>query len=314
MEENSPVKHKHTSRVIDSLHSQIDTLKTELDSVRISSDDYKKKYSLILKKNESFVDQLANAKHENDMINALLKRKERRITDLEDQYNELSSANESLELSNKNMRIRCENLQESSASSTAEFERLKIAYDALIASQVEYKKHYQKEVTALTAQFEAYKLENNQRFETLSQKLSNNDKDVDILLDSLSNKRKTMDNLYVNKNKTILELLTKLAKASRIHGQESKATLQDSVDTIQALIAKHPDLQAKLSQHEKVDIDLEELLNESSETLYNCSFDEEATKNSSISRSNTVQSKRRKNKRNSLRFDSKSGPDFSSFN
>ena len=46
-------------------------------------------------------------------------------------------------LSNKNMKIRCENLQSNSNANIAEFERLKISYDALIASQMEYKNHYQ---------------------------------------------------------------------------------------------------------------------------------------------------------------------------
>ncbi|ODV67436.1 hypothetical protein HYPBUDRAFT_156241 [Hyphopichia burtonii NRRL Y-1933] len=336
MDENNPMK-KPTSKVIDSLHSQIDSLKNELDSIKISHDDYKKKYSIIAKKNDSFVDQLANAKHENDMINALLKRKERRITDLEDQYNELCSTNESLNLNNKNMKIRCENLQESSASSTAEFERLKIAYDALIASQVEYKKHYQKELNQLTVNFEDYKKQNLANFETLSNKLLSNDKDVDTLLDSLTNKRKTMDNLYVNKNKSILELLTKLAKTAKIHGQESKIILSNNVDIINQLKLKIPDLEIKIANHENIEIDLDEILNDTNETLSNSSFDEEATLISSpdpqkddsnsntpkqsqpiqsLSRNNTMSSKRRKNKRNSIRFDSSksSNPDFSSIN
>lgn len=335
MEDNT-ASNKPTSRVIDSLHSQIDDLKTELETVKISHDDYKKKYVLVSQKNDSFVDQLANAKHENDMINALLKRKERRIADLEDQYNELSSSNESLQLNNKNMKIRCENLQQSSASSTAEYERLKIAYDALIASQVEYKRHYQKELNTLASKLEAYKTENKQRFQDLSSKLSSNDKDIDTLLDSMTNKRKALDNLYVNKNKTILELLTSLAKAAKIHGLDTKSTLEENTVAILSLLEKYPDLQEKILTHEKVEVDLDELISESNETLSNCSFESEATlvnspelsdsasqsknadhlkqdvKASSLSRSNTLQAKKRKNKRNSVRIDSKSGPDFSS--
>lgn len=328
---NSPRKNKPTSKVIDSLHSQIDLLKTELDTTKVAHDEYKKKYLISSKKNESFVDQLANAKHENDMINALLKRKERRIVDLEDQYNDLCSTNESLKLNNKNMKIRCENLQELSASSTAEYERLKIAYDALIALQAEYKKHYLKEISTLTAQFEAYKTETLDNFGSLSEKLTNNDKDVDALLESLTNKRKTMDTIYVHKNKAVLDLLSKLAKASKIHGQELKVILQENVDTITQLIAKHPDLQLKLSEHENVEVDLDDLLNDTNESLANLSFDEEATLINSpdmlkdadqytklplqqLSRNNTLSSKKRKSKRNSIRFDSKGMPDFSHIN
>ena len=324
--EESPKKRLNTSRVIDSLHSEIDDLKNELEQTRISADDYKKKYTLLVKKNDSIVDQLANAKHENDMINALLKRKERRIADLEDQYNELSSTNESLQLNNKNLKIRCENLTESSASSTAEYERLKIAYDALIASQHEYKKHYQNEVSNLASQLESYKQENSAKWNSISKQFVENDKDIDALLDSLVSKRKTMDNVYVNKNKVVLELLSKLASMAKVHGQQTKSILQENYDIIQALVEKTPDLQEKLSAQENFDIDLNELLSDSQDTLSNCSFDDAATlisapetedklvNETQLSRSNTLQSKKRKNKRNSMRFDSKSGPDFSHIN
>lgn len=326
---DSPKKKQNTSQVIDSLHSTIDSLKSDLDSITISSNDYKKKYEAVSKKNDSIVDQLANVKHENDMINALLKRKERRIFDLENQFNELSSSNETLQLNNKNLKIRCENLNESSASSIAEFERLKISYDALISSQKEYKKHYQQELTTISNNFEQFKLDNIAKWESLSAKLTNDDKDFDTLLESLTNKRKTMDNIYVNKNKAILELLAKLAKLTKIHGQESKNVLQENTNIVQDLVAKTPDLQDKLLKFEKVEIDLDQLLNDSQDTLSNCSFDDESTVVSVPddvdlkinvetkdlpSRSNSMQTKRRKNKRNSMRFDSKSGPDFSNIN
>lgn len=322
--EESPVKHKPTSKVIETLHTQIDALKTELESTKTQHDDYKKKYSIASKKNELFVDLLANAKHENDMINALLKRKERRIVDLENQYNELSSTTETLKLENKNMKIRCDGLQELSASSIAEYERLKIAYDALIASQNEYKRHYQKEVTTLTAQLDEFKKKSQENFANLQTSLSSNDKDVDALLDSLTNKRKTMDNLNVSKNKAILELVSKLAKTAIAHGQESKAILQQNVEVISGLVEKHPDLSDKITEHEKVEIDLDDILGDATETLLNSSFDEEATlvasPDPSVDASKQWQNgpsrqasmKRRKNKRNSMRFDSGAGASFAS--
>ncbi|CAH2350010.1 putative SWI5-dependent HO expression protein 3 [[Candida] railenensis] len=339
MEEGSPVKQKGTSsRVIDSLHTTIDDLKEELDSVKISHDDYKKKYTSASKKNDSFVDQLANAKHENDMVHALLKRKERRIVDLEDQFNDLCSNNESLKLNFKNMKIRCENLQESSASSTAEYERLKIAYDALLASQLEYKRHYSSEITNLTTSFEQYKKQNEEKLNKIAEQFQSNDKDVEILLDSLTNKKKALETLYVNKNKTVLELLGKLSKVAKLHGQESKTVLVDVVESMEELLEKYPELPNKIQEHEKIEVDISEILSESNETLLaNCSFDEEQTLvnspdpgseprmkgqqhqqhqiKSDTSNQNQQQpgaSRRRKNKRSSLRIDSNNAPDFSS--
>lgn len=298
--EDSPVKHQPTSRVIDSLHSQIDSLRSELQELQMSNSDYKKKTSILASKNDSFVDQLANCKHENDMINALLKRKERRVADLEDQHNELSSQNESLALSNKQMKIRCESLQESSASSTAEYERLKIAYDALIASQNEYKRHYQLELNLLNSQFDTYKKDTARALAEITGKLTNNDKDIDTMLDSLTNKRKVMDNLYVSKNKAILELVVALAKTAKAHGEESKTLLLENINTVNVIRKTFPDLVDLLPVHEAIGVDLGDLLSETNDTLSALS-DAEPAEEKPVAR--TV-SRRRKNKRNSMRVNS----------
>lgn len=310
--EESPVKHKQTSKVIDSLHGEIDKLRTELESIRLSKDEYKKKCLVLARKNDLFVDQLANAKHENDMINALLKRKERRIADLEDQYNDLSSSNEALQLNTKNLKIRCENLQESSASSTAEYERLRIAYDALIASQVEYKRHYLQEFTQLLSQFEVFKANCKEHYTALSSTLEKNDQDIDALIDGLANKRKTMDNLYVTKNKAALEHLRRLAVAAKAHGEDSKELLLENIDTVRKLMAKYPDLQIKLNEHEDCSVNLEELLGDTADAS-NLSFEDDSSDSAkTLTRANTM-SKRKRNNRNSIRFESKSSSsDFES--
>lgn len=263
----SPVKNKPTSRVIDSLHSEIDALKTELADVRMSNSENRKKASLLATKNESLVDQLANCKHENDMINALLKRKERRIVDLEEQYSEMSSLNDSLKLSTKSLKIRCENLQELSASSTAEYERLKISYDAMIATQKEYKRHYTTELSKLQQQLDTYKASSQQELAELSEKLASNDRDVDTLVDSLTNKRKAMDNLNVNRNKAVLHLLAMLAKAAKTHGEESQAVLKENADTINLLRERFPELKDKIAVHQPLAVDLEEMMSDSSTSL-----------------------------------------------
>lgn len=295
--EGSPLKNKNTSKVIDSLHSQIDELKSELDVLRLSNADYKKKSLILATKNESFVDQLANCKHENDMINALLKRKERRIADLEDQYNDLSSTSETMKLANKNLKIRCDNLQDLSASSTAEYERLKIAYDALIASQNEYKRHYQSEFVTLTNQFETHKTDTARHMAELLSKLTSNDKDVDTMLDSLNNKRKVMDNLYVNKNKAVLELLVALAKTTKLHGEELRVLIEENISTVKLLRDKYPELLDQIPNHEEISVDLDDLLSESNDTLSTIDFDAPAED----ARPQRTMSRRRKNKRNLMR-------------
>ncbi|EGV62447.1 mother-specific HO expression [Yamadazyma tenuis] len=284
--EDSPSRKPTSSKVIDTLHKEIDALKEELENLKVSNSTYKKKCEIVTRRNESFVDQLANAKHENDMINALLTRKERRIVDLEAEYNNVMSSNENFKMTTKNMKIRYESLQESSASSTAECERLKIAYDALAASQLEYKKHYESEVMKLNQEHKAFKQEYVTKYENLLSSFGDNDKDIDALLDGLTNKRKTLDNLYFNRNKLILDLLAKLASVSRIHGQDTKAILQDNLDNLISLRENYPDLELKINEMNQQqqpseagvlkEINFDQLILDSTEAV-NSSFDEEAT-------------------------------------
>ncbi|KAG7193606.1 mother-specific HO expression [Scheffersomyces spartinae] len=262
---------KPTSKVIDSLHSQIDSLKDELTATKVSHDEYKKKFTIVSQKNDSLVDQLANVKHENDMIAALLKRKERRINDLEDDYNKLVSDNDSMKLTNKSLKIRCESLQASTATSTAEYERLKIAYEALIASQNGYKAHYTKQIKSLTEQLYTYKVDSKRNFDDLALKFDSNSKDIDILVDSLSGKRKALDHLVVSRNKSILDLLAKLAHLAKVHGTHSKTVLEDSVMTLTHILEKYPDLKDKLASVDPESllpvVDVETLLAESTSSI-----------------------------------------------
>lgn len=258
---------KSTSKVIDSLHSQIDELKNELEVLKLSHNDHKKRNTILSTKNDSLVDQLANYKHENDMINALLKRKERRITDLEAEFDLLSSESESLKLSVKNYKIRCDNLQESLASSAAEFERLKIAYDAIVAAQAEYKRHYLEEISLLSAELSNYRKESAMMLSEFMSKIDSNDKDVDVLLDSLTNKRKALDSMYVSRNKTVLDFLGQLARAAKAHGEESKSILRDNVEIINLLREKFPDLQDLIAERSEATVDLDSILDESSSCL-----------------------------------------------
>ena len=302
--EESPRKQQSTSRVIDSLHSQIDDLKQEMETLKMSCGDYKKKSTILASKNDSLVDQLANCKHENDMVNALLKRKERRITDLEAEFDDLSLESESLKQSVKNYKIRCDNLQESSALSTAEFERLKISYDALMASQAEYKRHYQDEVSKLSKQLESYRQDSAKEMTDIVSKLECNDKDVDALLEGLNSKRTAMDNMLVDRNKSILGLLSLLAKVAKTHGEECKSVLLENVEIINALRGKNPELFEKAAVRNETTIDLDALLRQSSISLDTNFADLDGKPAGELSRqaSRTATQPNKRKNRNSVRL------------
>lgn len=315
-----------SSRVIDSLQSTIDKLTDEITTLKQSNQETTKKNQILSQRNESFVDQVANLKHENEMLNAMLKRKDRRIADLEDQHNELSSSIESINFLNKQMKMRCENLATNNDKTMAEYESLKISYDALVTSCNEYKQHYKKEIETISANFEEYKSSNMVKWLELQKLITSNDKDIDTLLDSLGNKKKSMDNIYVHKNTKILQILTTLANLVKTHGQESKQILGDCSETIDYLLNKYPDLSEKLTKHEQVEsIDINSILTESRETLNNVSFDDEevtliqspdlengpaANNNTSLTKSASIRRKSRKNGANSNNSSAASSPNL----
>ncbi|KAI3404974.2 SHE3 [Candida oxycetoniae] len=278
--ETSPSKGKSSgssSRVIDSLQKSIDELSLEIARLKTTNQELGKKNQIINGKNESYLDQLANLKHENDMLSALLKRKERRILDLEDQNSEMLNSIENLNLSTKQMKIKFETLNDTNLQSIAEHERLKISYEALVASCQEYKQHYRLELDALQREFDNYKAENYRQWEELQKKTESNDMDIDVLLNSMNNKKKSMDNIYITKNTKILTMLTTLANLVKTHGLESKDILSCNNQVIESLLEKYPDLQEKIKEKEKIEIDIAAILADSHDTLNNISFDDEDT-------------------------------------
>ncbi|KAG7662142.1 SHE3 [[Candida] subhashii] len=312
---SSPTKVSSSSKVIESLHAKIDMLTEELSITKANLEEITKKHQISSKRCDSYVDQLANSHHENDVLTALLKRKERRIIDLENSHNELIDINEGLKLNYKNLSIRCENLQENNMNSMGEYERLKISYDALLSGQHEYKNYYKSQIDHLQNEFDKYKLESEKKYQLLNQDLNKNDKDIDTLLDSLVNKRTKMDNIYVSKNNQILELLSTLATATKLHGQESKSVLEQNVNVINELVAMFPDMEQNLQTHLQATVNIDELLGETQQVLEDQAQleDEEIsspvtsttninTSTTSISRNNTL--KKRRN-RNSIRIESR---------
>lgn len=145
-----------SSRVIEALHSEIDELKSELIQARSRSEELKKTNDVIKKRRDQLVEQISNVKHENDTVNALLERKQRRIADLENQLNGYMSSTDDLNFRVKALESRCLKLQESEMVAVAENERTKIAYDTIISSQKQYREHYTKEVTELREKLQEF--------------------------------------------------------------------------------------------------------------------------------------------------------------
>lgn len=152
---NSP-KRGTSTRVIESLHNEIDGLKSEIAKLRSNNDELKKSNDVVKKRRDQLVEQLSNTKHENETMNSLLQRKQRRINDLEEQLSEVSNSSDDYKFKLQTLQTRYDKLHENEAASTSEYERLKIAYDTIVASQKEYRNYYTKEVKELREKLDKF--------------------------------------------------------------------------------------------------------------------------------------------------------------
>lgn len=315
MEDTNAVKHSNTSMVIESLHGEIDRLKKELEQLSSNYDLQKRSSITANKRNELYVDQLANAKHENDMINALLKRKERRILDLEEKLDSTSTKNEDLLLASKNMKIRLLHLEETATRSTAEYERLKIAYDALQSSQIEYKKHNDDLALNLTAKIEEFRKSSLEKYDHLLKEFTRSEEDTKTLFESISNKKNSMDNVYVSKNKVMTEMLSKLAVAAKASGEQSKGILHEVTHNMNLVSQKNPDIKFSLEKINLDDSD-QDSCSEMKENIFNedsSAEDLDVSQRATSSKPNVLGDdfamvKKRRNKRGSLKGDKSSQP------
>lgn len=149
---SSPFKKPLTggsSRVIESLHQEIDVLKDEQIKLKNQNQELKKSYELVGKRRDELLEQLSNSKHENEMVNSLLQRKQRRINDLEESLSDITYKSDDMNIKLQSLETRCNKLSESEAKSTAEYERIKIAYDAIVLAQQEYRSIYETEIKQL---------------------------------------------------------------------------------------------------------------------------------------------------------------------
>ncbi|CCH42188.1 hypothetical protein BN7_1732 [Wickerhamomyces ciferrii] len=203
-----------STRVIEALHKEIDELKSERIKLKSNNDELKKSHDLVKKRRDQIMEQLSNSKHENETVNSLLQRKQRRINDLENQLNETSGSNDDLKFKFQQLEVRCEKIRESEATSVAEFERLKIAYDTIVTSQKEYREYYNKEIKTLKdrlSEFIAKKEEHISKNITL---ITKSDSTIGRSLKSVNNRSAELEQLYQDRDRKLASKLEKVTNAN----------------------------------------------------------------------------------------------------
>lgn len=243
----SPTKQTSSSRVIESLHSEIDSLKAELVKLKSNNEEIKKSHELVRKRRDHLMEQLSNSKHENDTVNSLLQRKQRRINDLESQLNEISSSSDDMKFKLKSLEVRCEKIRQSEASSVAEYERIKIAYETIVTSQKEYREYYSKEIKTLKERLGEFIKNKEDHINKHISLIAKSDATIGRSLKSVNNKSKDLEKLYEERDLKLNAKINQIASINYKNNNDVSFLIQTSKNLFNEIA-------------EKLQIDKEELL------------------------------------------------------
>lgn len=214
-----------TSRVIEALHQTIDELREELNETRTRHETEKSRNEAQKKRIDSLVEQLANAKHDNDMSAALFARRDRRIAELEERLQTQMSSTEDYKFSLASLETRCKRLQESERVATAEFERMKIAYETVVTSQKEYREYYEKEIKALRERLMDHIAQRDAELAQVRAQLESADAGVAKSARAMSDALRRLEAQYATNTEAVAATLKLLALASKAHGADTQLVL-----------------------------------------------------------------------------------------
>jgi SWI5-dependent HO expression protein 3 len=224
----SPRKATSSTRVIESLHRELDELKLEMLNYKNRNAELKKANEIVTRRRDQLVEQLSNSKHENDTVNSLLQRKERRIASLEEQLNEATCSSDDLKFKMKSLETRCSKLQENEALSVAEYERIKIAYDIMVTSQKEYRVYYTSEIKSLKGKLEAYIKEKDTQMQKNITLINKSDATIYRSIKSIKLRSREIEEKYTKRDQELSRNVEQLQKNVDLNTQNTQLLIDTS--------------------------------------------------------------------------------------
>lgn len=224
-----------TSRVIDDLQSTIDNLKNELNETKATLSETRQKYSILVKRNETMVEQLSNAKHQAEVAESLLKRKERRVLDLETQLTEISSNSDSYRFECENLKLKLKNFESDKFRILSENERLSKSHEILQSSFNDYKLTINYSIDNLKTKIPEFI---NSTKDTLNENLNNlklNQPEINSSYNLVIKNSKRLEELYNQKFEKVNNYLLLLANSTKEHGQSTSIVMEECEEILKKL-------------------------------------------------------------------------------
>lgn len=231
----SPVKGTPSTRVIESLHRELDELKSELLNTKNRNEELSKANDIVKKRRDQLVEKVSNLKHENDTIGSLLQRKARRVHDLEERLNEMTCSSDDLKMKVKTLQTRCEKLQENESSSVSEHERIKIAYDIIVAGQKEYRSHYTAQIKRLKDQLESYIKEKDALIQKNISLINKSDATIYRSIKSITLRSNEIEEKYEKRDKELSDRVSEMGAAVKMNSNDTNALLSASKDLFEEI-------------------------------------------------------------------------------
>lgn len=148
-----------STRVIESLHEQIDTLTNTNIQLTVQSHSLLNKLESAQQRESKLLENTSSLKHENDNLVSMLNRKARKLKDLEEESVNLKKDYNVVLEEKRELQQRATKASEQEKNLEQQVEMIQVQYDALVDSQQYYKKHYKSEITTLKEQLEILKAE-----------------------------------------------------------------------------------------------------------------------------------------------------------
>lgn len=168
-----------STRVIESLHDQIDTLTSTNLQLTVQSKNLLDKLDAAQQKESKLLENSASLKHENENLVSMLNRKTRRLKDVEEELIKYKESQSSLIEEKTALQKKWENSSSEEMVLRQQMEMVRAQYDALMDSHRYYKSHYGSQISTLNEQLENLKVEQRNHAQRVCEKA--NTLDVKLL-------------------------------------------------------------------------------------------------------------------------------------
>ncbi|CAL9727603.1 SWI5-dependent HO expression protein 3 [Monosporozyma unispora] len=161
-----------STQIIESLYTKVDSLTNTNLQLTLQSQNMLEKLDVAQKKEVKLVENISMYKHQKGNLDTMLRRKLRKISELEEELASLQMTFSSVKTINKELNDNLIELNEKEAVDKEKVDTLAKDYDTLVQSQDSYRLHFEKTIDQLSQEMQTVKMN---YINKLTQRMQNSD-------------------------------------------------------------------------------------------------------------------------------------------